>query len=87
MTARVTRFEIHASEPQKLMKFYEALFGWRFHKEGPMGYWVVTTGPTSEPGIDGGLVVRPGPPAMEATSLTLRRSSDPTTRRWLDDGA
>ncbi|MGI8918933.1 MAG: VOC family protein [Pyrinomonadaceae bacterium] len=58
---RVLHFEIHASDPDRCIKFYEKVFGWTFQKwQGPMDYWLVTTGPDSEPGINGGLVRRQG---------------------------
>jgi len=58
---RVIHFEIHASDPDRAVTFYEALFGWTFQKwEGPMDYWLVTTGPDSQPGINGGLLRRQG---------------------------
>ncbi|MDQ2669738.1 MAG: VOC family protein [Gemmatimonadota bacterium] len=57
---RVVHFEIHAGEPERLVAFYGDLFGWQFQKwEGPMDYWLITTG-TGQPGIDGGLVRRMG---------------------------
>ena len=58
---RVIHFEIHAGDPDRAVKFYETLFGWIFQKwEGPMDYWLVTTGPDSQPGINGGLLRRQG---------------------------
>jgi len=58
---RVVHFEIHADDPARAVKFYEKLFGWSFQKwEGPMEYWMVITGPDSEPGINGGLLKRQG---------------------------
>jgi hypothetical protein len=58
---RVVHFEIHAADPNRAVKFYESLFGWTFQKwEGPMEYWLVTTGPNDQPGINGGLVQRQG---------------------------
>ena len=58
---RVLHFEIHAADPERGIKFYEKVFGWTFHKwEGPMDYWLITTGPDSEPGINGGLMRRQG---------------------------
>jgi predicted enzyme related to lactoylglutathione lyase len=41
-------------------KFYEALFGWTFTEYMPDFYYLVTTGPDGEPGINGGLVKRRG---------------------------
>jgi len=52
---RVVHFEISAEKPEKLTKFYEQVFKWKFEKwDGPMDYWLITTG-ENEPGIDGGL--------------------------------
>jgi predicted enzyme related to lactoylglutathione lyase len=59
---RPTHFEIHASNPDRAIAFYSAVFGWSFHKwDGPMPYWMVMTGPDGTPGINGGLVPRQGP--------------------------
>ena len=58
---RVVHFEIHAADPNRAVNFYQTLFGWSFQKwEGPMDYWLVTTGPNDQPGINGGLVQRQG---------------------------
>ena len=58
---RVVHFEIHAAEPERAVKFYEKVFGWTFQKwEGPMEYWLITTGPDDQPGITGGLMKRRG---------------------------
>ena len=56
---RVIHFEIHADNPSRAVKFYQAVLGWQFQKwDGPVDYWLVTTGPKNQPGIDGGLVPR-----------------------------
>lgn len=58
---RVVHFEIHAADPDRAVNFYRTLFGWTFQKwEGPMDYWLITTGPDDERGINGGLVRRQG---------------------------
>jgi predicted enzyme related to lactoylglutathione lyase len=54
-------FEIHAADPERAVNFYTTLFDWKFQKwEGPMDYWLVTTGPDDKPGINGGLMRRQG---------------------------
>ena len=56
---RVCHFEIYADNPERASGFYSSLFGWTFSKwDGPMEYWMVTTGPDSEPGINGGMMRR-----------------------------
>jgi predicted enzyme related to lactoylglutathione lyase len=58
---RVVHFEIHADKPERAVKFYQELFGWEFTKwGGPTDYWLIKTGPDSQPGINGGLVQRRG---------------------------
>ncbi len=59
--ARVAHFEIHTENPERAVEFYSSVFNWQFAKwEGPMDYWMITTGPDEEPGIHGGLVRRHG---------------------------
>jgi predicted enzyme related to lactoylglutathione lyase len=68
--SRVIHFEIHADNPDRAITFYSGLLGWQFKKwEGPMPYWLITTGPDSQPGINGGLVSRPCPAAGEAQAM------------------
>jgi predicted enzyme related to lactoylglutathione lyase len=69
--SRVVHFEIHATDPEALVSFYTALFGWTFQKwDGPMDYWMIRTGPAEGRGIDGGLIRRHGeaPAAMQAVN-------------------
>lgn len=58
--ARAVHFEIHASNPQKLIEFYAGLFGWTFNKWEGGDYWMIHTGPDDQPGINGGLMPRRG---------------------------
>jgi len=63
---RPVHFEIHAANPERAMRFYGALFGWQFAPWGGAAYWLVKTGEAGEPGIDGGLVQRRGPPPADS---------------------
>ncbi len=59
---RPIHFEIPADDPDRAIRFYETVFGWKFEKwEGPMPYWLITTGPGDQPGINGGLMPRRDP--------------------------
>ena len=59
---RPIHFEIPAENPERAMQFYSTVFGWKFNKwEGPMDYWIISTGQPGEPGIDGGLMPRRDP--------------------------
>ena len=54
--ARVVHFELPTSDAAASRKFYESVFGWKLTQfPGPMEYWLISTGATTEPGIDGGL--------------------------------
>jgi catechol 2,3-dioxygenase-like lactoylglutathione lyase family enzyme len=59
---RVVHFEISVDDPERAIRFYSDVFGWKIEKwEGPMDYWLITTGPENEPGIDGALIRRQDP--------------------------
>ncbi|HDS46323.1 MAG TPA: VOC family protein [Methanomicrobia archaeon] len=70
---RIVHFEIQADDPERAAKFYTDVFGWEIHEWVLPGvkmrdenrYWMVTTGPETEPGINGGLVFRRGPAPIE----------------------
>ena len=63
---RVVHFEIHAEKPERAVQFYTAVFGWQFKKwDGPSEYWLIMTGDPATPGINGGLMPRPGPTPPE----------------------
>ena len=69
---RPVHFEIPAENPERAMKFYSNVFGWVFKKwNGPMDYWVISTGSPGEPGIDGGLLPRrdPNQPCVNTISV------------------
>ena len=56
---RPVHFEISADDPEKTAEFYEKVLGWKVQKwDGPMDYWLFSTGEEGEAGIDGGLMKR-----------------------------
>jgi predicted enzyme related to lactoylglutathione lyase len=60
--SRVIHFEINADEPERAVQFYTNVFGWKINRwDGPEDYWLVTTGESSEPGIDGAIQTRTNP--------------------------
>jgi predicted enzyme related to lactoylglutathione lyase len=57
--SRVIHFEVPVDDPERAKKFYTDVFGWKISKmPGPMDYWLVTSGPDSQPGINGALTRR-----------------------------
>ena len=58
---RFTHFELATDDLEKTAAFYREVFGWEIQKwEGPIDYWLVTTGDRSTPGINGGLMPTDG---------------------------
>lgn len=67
---RVVHFEINADDPAGLVDFYKEIFEWEIMKwEGPLDYWLVTTGEDSDPGINGAIMQRRD--ASESTINTI----------------
>ena len=78
---RVNHFDVSADEPERAMRFYGEVFGWRFEKwNGPFDYWLVTTGDRNEPGIDGGLAKREDPNAHVMNFIDVPSVDECATR-------
>ncbi len=60
---RPIHFEIPANDPERIIAFYQSAFGWTIQKweGGGMPYWLITTGPDGEPGINGGILKKRDP--------------------------
>jgi len=62
--SRPIHFEIHCDDLDRAKKFYGDVFGWRFEDYGSFTgspYFGVITGSDDEPGINGGMLLRPVP--------------------------
>jgi hypothetical protein len=67
---RICHFEVHAKDPERASRFYSSLFGWTFTKwDGPQEYWLINTGPADQPGINGGMIRRHGPPPGDGQAV------------------
>ena len=74
--SRVTHFEIPADNPDRAIRFYADVFGWKFQKwDGPMEYWMIETG-KDEPGIDGGLARREAPGSSTTSVIQVPSVDD-----------
>jgi predicted enzyme related to lactoylglutathione lyase len=83
---RPIHFDLTVDNPERAMKFYKDIFGWKFEKwNGPMEYWMVTTGDEKEPGINGGLSKRgeSGMPNMNTIGVS---SVDKFSKMVQDEG-
>lgn len=69
--SRVVHFEIQADEPERAVKFYRKVFGWKIDKwEGPVDYWLVTTGEESELGINGAITLPMNPGTVNTIDIS-----------------
>ncbi|MFX0162521.1 MAG: VOC family protein [Candidatus Hodarchaeota archaeon] len=59
---KVVHFELGAEDPERAVKFYKEVFGWKIEKwEGPMDYWLITASEECEEGINGAIMHREYP--------------------------
>lgn len=68
---RPVHFEIHAEDLDRAQAFYEAVLGWTFTAWGDGPYRLITTGPDSAPGINGGLLKRQGTVDIDAPTPVI----------------
>lgn len=69
MAARVAHFEIHAANPQRAIEFYTKTLGWEIQQWADQPYWLIKTGPSDTPGIDGGLLPRRGDEPVDGQAV------------------
>ena len=69
--SRISHFEIPSDHPEKSMSFYNHVFGWTFQKFGEYDYWIVNTGDSSQPGINGGLMKKKDPKQPVVNSVMV----------------
>jgi predicted enzyme related to lactoylglutathione lyase len=54
---KVVHFEINAEDPERAIKFYRDVLGWKIESwGGDADYWLVTTGDEKTPGIGGAIM-------------------------------
>lgn len=72
---RVMHFEVAADDPQRAADFYKNTFGWEIEEwKGDVSeYWLVTTGPDNERGINGGIFKRESPLSYSGGELIAYR--------------
>jgi uncharacterized protein len=84
--ARVVHFEIPAENPDGVVKFYSRVFGWKVDKwEGPVDYWLITTGEKGEPGINGAVMKKEGPQSGITNTIEVT-SVDETVEKVVANG-
>jgi predicted enzyme related to lactoylglutathione lyase len=82
MANSVVHFEIFATDVERARKFYERVFGWQFEVVGPPDFYLITTGPDTDPGIKNGLLAKRSGPAAQGpinsfrSTITVRSVTD-----------
>lgn len=70
--SRVIHFELNAEDPQRAVKFYTSVFGWKIETwEGGPEYYLASTGPESEPGINGAINPAPGRGPLTVNTIDI----------------
>ena len=85
--SRVVHFEIPADNPERIAEFYNKVLGWDIQKwEGPVDYWLISTGNDSEPGIHGGIARKKDRPASGVLVTAQVDSVDDCLKKIVNDG-
>ena len=67
--SRVVHFEFFGEAPGEMAEFYRQVFGWEVQTwPGPFEYWLATTGPEGEPGINGAIAAPGGAGAQRVVN-------------------
>jgi hypothetical protein len=80
---RVIHFEIPADDPERAVNFYRNVFDWEINTwGGPVEYWLITTGPEDEPGINGAIMRRTGEATGESPTAYICTVGVPTVDEY-----
>ncbi|MDE2842211.1 MAG: VOC family protein [Chloroflexota bacterium] len=83
---RVVHFQMYADNPSRAERFYADVFDWSLNQwAGDNTFWLINTGDEAEPGINGGMLVRPEPSATTTVVMQVP-SVDEYSQRITDAG-
>ncbi|MEG0450858.1 MAG: VOC family protein [Lysinibacillus sp.] len=83
---KILRFDLQVPNPEEAIAFYTNSFGWEFNKiPGPQDYWLISTGASDQPGIDGGLMKSPDG-ATRTTNLIDVPAVDDYLKKIVENG-
>ena len=78
---RVVHFQMYVDNPARAERFYADVFDWELNQwEGDDTFWLINTGDDSEPGINGGMLVRPEPSAVNTLVMQVDSVDDYAAR-------
>ena len=61
MPNNIAHFDIQADDVERIRRFYEQVFGWRFEAFGPPDFYMIQTGTAEDPGVHGSVSKRAEP--------------------------
>lgn len=68
--SRPIHFDVQVNDIHRAINFYQEIFGWKVEEYIPGFYWAITTGEEGTPGINGGMMLREGPPPATDSAST-----------------
>ena len=81
---RVVHFEINGDDPAGLAEFYQKAFDWSIQKwEGPVDYWLVSTGVEDQPGINGAIMRREEAPVGDSVTAYVNTIDVPSVDEFV----
>ena len=72
MANSIVHFEIFATDVERARQFYENVFGWTFEAGGPPDFYLIATGPNTDPGLTQGLIAKRRGPAAQGPLNAFR---------------
>ncbi len=84
---RYVHFEHYVDDPQKAVEFYQKVFDWAGQQWGEIPYWLITSGPDEQPGINGGIGSSPPPNGQKVVNVLGVDDIDDAVRRSQEAGA
>jgi predicted enzyme related to lactoylglutathione lyase len=72
MANSIVHFEIFATDVERAREFYENVFGWTFEAGGPPDFYLIATGPNTDPGLTQGLIAKRRGPAAQGPLNAFR---------------
>ena len=72
MANSVVHFEIFASDVERARRFYERVFDWTFEVAGGPDFYLLVTGPATDPGLRQGLLAKRRGPAAQGSLNAFR---------------
>lgn len=72
MANSVVHFEVFASDVERARQFYENVFEWKFESGGPPDFYHISTGKSTDPGLNHGLLAKRRAPAAHGSLNAFR---------------